>query len=306
MSFWSRIAGRKDSGEPSRNGSTAETQTGIKIPGVNDGEALEVTASLQTDPGCVRDSNEDSVMFTRPQDTETLAAKGLLALVADGMGGCSGGEIASYMVVNTVPRLYYDSKAEPSEALRTALEKVNGEIYAEAADKPELAGMGTTAVALAICGDRAYAAYVGDSRLYLLRAGRIYQMTEDHSVVYEMVRKGLLTAEEARNHEDRNVLSRSLGGRPEVEVGFWEAPLSLRNEDRLLICSDGLHDLVTDAEILSTVMTEQEGSAAAKLIAIAKERGGYDNVTVALIHVHGNKAVPDSNVKATREIQVQP
>jgi protein phosphatase len=91
-----------------------------------------------------------------------------------------------------------------------------------------------------------------------------------------------------------------------VEIGLWEAPLALRNDDRLLICSDGLHDLVNEAEILAMVMSQDNGSSARKLIDLAKERGGYDNVTVALIHVHRNKVVADGEAKATREIQVQP
>jgi serine/threonine protein phosphatase PrpC len=306
VSIWSRLIGRKKPGTPAeRNSSVGETAAG-PASGTGDvaPKTLEVAASVRTDVGCVRESNEDNATFTRPQDVQTLATKGVLALVADGMGGCSGGEIASAMAINSVPRTYYASELQPHEALKEAFEKVNQEIFAAAASDPELAGMGTTGVALAISGNQAYAAYVGDSRLYLIRAGRIYLMTQDHSVVNDMVCKGLLTPEEARNHEDRNVLFRSLGGRPEVEVSTWDAPLELRGDDRFLLCSDGLHDLVEDSEILATVLSQDNDSSPLNLIQMAKNRGGYDNVTVALIHVHSGNGLPAADAKATREIRI--
>jgi PPM family protein phosphatase len=270
---------------------------------------LEVSPSILTDVGCVRENNEDRVLFDRPDNPQLLISKGVLTLVADGMGGCSGGELASSKVAESVPRSYFKSELEPHEALKQAFEKANQEVYKAAAEDPALAGMGTTGVALAIRGNQAFAAYVGDSRLYLIRCGKIYQMTEDHSVVFDMWRQGLISPEEARNHEDRNVLTRSLGGRPEVDVSVWNEPLTVLEEDRFLLCSDGLHDLVEDREMLEVVEGQAAESAVVSLIGMAKQRGGYDNVTVALLRVHGPNGVtpPDTalqEIKVTREIPV--
>lgn len=265
---------------------------------------FEIVASVQTDVGCVRDTNEDGALFTRPQDPEVLRTKGVLALVADGMGGCSGGEFASAMAIAGIPRSYYVSQLGQSEALKEAFEKANREIFEAATENPALAGMGTTGVALAVCQGYAYAAYVGDSRIYLIRDGRIYLLTEDHSMVFEMVNKGFITREEARNHEERNVLLRSLGGRPEVEVSIWAEPMPIRQDDRFLLCSDGLHDLIDDVRILETAAELDNSAVALKLIEMAKEQGGYDNITVALLRVKSPTGEPLRDAKSTREILV--
>ena len=185
-----------------------------------------------------------------PADDRALTTHGVIALVADGMGGCNGGEVASALACEKIPRIYFASNGPAPAALRASLEAVNGEIYQAAQAQPSLRGMGTTVVAFAITSSHGWLAYVGDSRLYLIRRGQIYRMSEDHSMVFEMVHKGLLTAEEARNHADRNVLSRALGSRPQVEVSCWEEPFPIQPGDRFLLCSDGLHDLVTDEKML--------------------------------------------------------
>jgi hypothetical protein len=122
-----------------------------------------------------------------------LATHGVIALVADGMGGCNGGEVASALACDKIPKVYFASNGPAPAALRASLEAVNGEIYQTAQAQPELRGMGTTAVAFAITSSHGWLAYVGDSRLYLIRRGQIYRMSEDHSMVFEMVHKGLLT-----------------------------------------------------------------------------------------------------------------
>jgi protein phosphatase len=244
---------------------------------------LEIRASVATNTGCVRTENQDAAVFSRPADDRALATHGVIALVADGMGGCNGGEVASAMAREKIPKSYFASADAAPDALRAALEAANEEIYQVAQARPELRGMGTTAVAFAITRGLGWLAYVGDSRLYLIRRGRIYRMSEDHSMVFEMVHQGLLTREEARNHEDRNVLSRALGSRRQVEVSCWAEPFPIEPGDRFLLCSDGLHDLVTDEKMLELANRGEVGAATERLVRAANENGGYDNISVILL-----------------------
>jgi len=248
-------------------------------------EVLEIHASVATNPGRVRVENQDAAIFARPPDDRALATHGVIALVADGMGGCNGGEVASALACREIPKVYFASNGPAPAALRAALEAVNGEIYQAAQAQPDLHGMGTTALAFAITSSHGWLAYVGDSRLYLIRRGQIYRMSEDHSMVFEMVHKGLLTAEEARNHADRNVLSRALGSRPQVEVSCWDAPFPIQVGDRYLLCSDGLHDLVTDEDMLTLARSGELNIATERLVRTANENGGYDNISVILLEV---------------------
>jgi protein phosphatase len=252
---------------------------------------VEIRASVATNPGCVRPDNQDAAIFSRPADDGALATHGVIALVADGMGGCSGGEVASAMACERIPKAYFASPPPAPAALRAALEAVNAEIYQAAEAQPNLRGMGTTAVAFVIAGTQGWLAYVGDSRLYLIRRSQIYRMSEDHSLVFEMVHKGLITAEEARNHADRNVLSRALGSRPQVEVSCWDEPFPIQPGDRFLLCSDGLHDLVTDEQMLELATSGDLGAASARLVNAANSNGGYDNISVILLEAVDPAAV---------------
>jgi protein phosphatase len=267
--------------------------------------AFEIDASVQTDKGCVREINEDSGRMVRPADPALLATKGTLVVVADGMGGHSAGEVASQMAADIVTRLYYEARAKPGDALRQAVEEANRQIHAAAAADESKHGMGTTCTALALCQSTAYAAHVGDSRLYMLRDKQLYQLSEDHSAVNEMVKLGLITKEQARTHEDKNVILRALGTNPEVEVSVLE-PFRVREGDRYLLCSDGLHDLVLEDEIASLLSeTEDIHAAGERLIAMAKERGGHDNITVGIIAImpEGTAAAEAGNMRATRELE---
>jgi protein phosphatase len=267
--------------------------------------AFEVVASVQTDKGCVREINEDSGRFVRPSDAAQVVERGSLMIVADGMGGHSAGEVASQLAADVVSRLYYEAEGTPAEALRHSVEEANRSIHAAAAADESKHGMGTTCTALALCGGHASAAHVGDSRLYMLRAGCLYQLSEDHSAVMEMVKLGLISKEEARTHEDKNVILRALGTSPEVEVSMIE-PFGLREGDRYLLCSDGLYDLVRDEE-MTTLLNESEDihAAGARLIELAKERGGHDNITVGIIAImpEGKGAAKAEKMRATREVK---
>ncbi len=268
------------------------------------GGVLDLDICLQTDQGSVRANNEDRGVYKRPSDPAVAAAKGTLVVVADGMGGASAGEVASEMAVRLIPDLYYRSSQTVPLALKEALEAASREIHRTAQADPELRGMGTTCVAIAILPPELYVAYVGDSRLYMLREGGIYQLTEDHTVVGEMVRKGILTREQARFHEERNVLSLSMGGRPEITASFWEKPMLLRDGDRLLVCSDGLHDLVSDTEMLEIITNLPTHVAVPSLIQAAKRYGGHDNITAALVHVFVPQAQPVTDSRETRELSL--
>src|SRR5215813_8447219 len=194
-------------------------------PGNSIPEPFLVSASLITDCGCVRDLNEDCCQVVQPSDPDLLDRKGVLIVVADGMGGCQAGDVASRIAVETVTRAYYSSAGEPELALAAAFHQANSEIYQFSRIRDELIGMGTTCTALVIHGRVAHSAHVGDSRLYLVRSKSIYQMTEDHSVIKELIKQGVIAPEVARHHMDRNVILRALGSHETVEVATWEQPL---------------------------------------------------------------------------------
>jgi serine/threonine protein phosphatase PrpC len=306
----SREDGDKDENGKNENGGSM-TETVRATGSLEEEDAsgdYEIEASVQTDVGRVREINEDSGRFSRPSDAATLDSKGVLIIVADGMGGHSAGEVASGMAVDLVPRLYYDSPSRAPEALREAVEEANRQIYAASLADESRRGMGTTCTALAVANGEAFAAHVGDSRLYMLREGKIYLLTEDHSAVMEMVKLGLITPAEARTHEDKNVILRALGTSPEVEVAAL-APFRVRAGDRYLLCSDGLYDLVPDDEMERELAAAEDIHAAGeRLIAIAKARGGHDNITVGILELtpagSGGARRP-ADAGETREWRVQ-
>jgi len=263
-------------------------------------QGIGILASVRTDPGIVRAENEDAVIFSHSVDPIEAEKRGSIAVVADGMGGQEGGEIASEIAARIVTASYLASRDEPPAALRKAFESANAEIYRRARREPHLQGMGATCVALALRPPCAWVAWVGDSRLYLVRGGQIFQMTEDHSVVNEMVRNGLLTPEEAFNHEDRNVVTRALGSGRKVEVAVWDEPYPVRAGDRFLLCSDGLHDALKSSEMLEIILSGNTDAAADRLIHEANLRGGYDNISAILLELASPSSSPPGPVPATR------
>ncbi|MDT7780225.1 MAG: family protein phosphatase [Acidobacteriota bacterium] len=300
-----RAAAKAAQQQPPPQQQSQQQQSSQKQQPQQQSPAFEIVASVQTDMGCVREINEDSGRFVRPADPALLALKGALIIVADGMGGHSAGEVASQMAVELVSRLYFEQKSSPDAALKHAVEEANRKINSAAAADESKHGMGTTCTALALCGDKAFVAHVGDSRLYMMRGEQFYQLTEDHSAVTEMVKLGIISKEEARTHEDKNIILRALGTSPEVEASVLE-PFKLHVGDYYLLCSDGLYDLVRDEEIAS-VLTESEDIHAAgeQLIALARERGGHDNITVGIIGIKpaGAEAAEVEQVRATRELE---
>ncbi|MFN7931179.1 MAG: Stp1/IreP family PP2C-type Ser/Thr phosphatase [Blastocatellia bacterium] len=254
-----------------------------KLPQAENAPALELLASIQTDAGCVRSHNEDSSHYVCPNDPGLLARKGALVIVADGMGGHACGEVASHMAVEAINRVYYVTTGDIRATLAEAVRQANREIFQFAAQDNSLTGMGTTCVLLAIVGGFAYWAHVGDSRLYLQREQQIYQLTEDHSAVMEMVRLGLLSREEAQNHPDKNIILRAVGMQAEVEAEMGKSSLPVLPGDQFLLCSDGLSDLVSADEMKDILLAHDPHAASTALITLAKERGGHDNITVAIV-----------------------
>jgi len=243
---------------------------------------VHVLAGSRTDTGPNRANNQDCVAVW-PETPGDRPEKGVLALVADGMGGHKGGEIASGIASKTIPMIYSNHPAQPQEALLRAFETANEEIYLAARKNGSLAGMGTTCTAVAVVKGQAYLAHIGDSRMYLVRAGAIYVMTDDHSATRVLVKQGLLPAAEAKQHDERNVILRAMGTRPKVEVETWSAPFSLWPGDRLVLCSDGLYETIADEEIAGAATRHLPQDACRELIRLAVERNTSDNATVSIL-----------------------
>jgi PPM family protein phosphatase len=264
-----------------------------------------VTVSMLSDKGCLRSGNEDSASYAYPQPPSPEARQGLLALVADGMGGHAAGEVASKIAVQTIARVYYRGMAEPHKALQNAFYEANRQIYRTARRRSCYQGMGTTCTSLVLKGGAAYCAHVGDSRLYLVRADTIYLMTEDHSMVAHMLRQGLITRDQARQHTAKNIILRALGTRPQVVVSTWSQPFPIKADDRFVLCTDGLSDLVYEEEIKAIVVAEEPATACEKLISLAKTRGGSDNITVGLLSVKAAANTAAANPAHAEDIHSQ-
>jgi len=218
-----------------------------------------------------------------------------LVIVCDGMGGSNAGEVASKMAVETVARVF--AAAPPGElpqVLAHAVEVANEEIWELSRTRSDLNGMGTTCTVLALKGDHVLVAHVGDSRAYLVRSHRAMQLTTDHSLVAQLVARNQLTPEEARHDPRRNVVTRSVGVAPDVEVDLVEVDEALRPGDTLVLCSDGLHGQVSDDEIAGFAMGESLEGACGDLIELANERGGPDNITVAMLRFQKPAGPPPS------------
>ena len=238
-----------------------------------------------TDTGCHRAENEDYYCYAEPESDLDFKRKGRLAVVADGMGGHEGGKVASTIAVETVRDGYLaDPSDDPDQALRAAFQNAHAAILEYSRQHPELQCMGTTCTAVTLIDGRLRYGHVGDSRLYLMRGLSISRLTQDNSQVGRLVQEGLITPEEAAVHPQRNVLTEAMGVEP-ASGDFSETPLPLESGDILLICSDGLHGLVTDQEMLATAAIQTPAEACKELVRMAKERGGFDNITLQILKI---------------------
>lgn len=255
---------------------------------------MRIASGGCSDVGRVRGNNEDSYRIVERLN---------LFVLSDGMGGEAHGEVASAMAVDTIASHCLEAENNPAmpffcdpqpgwseqrKRLASAVHLANRKIYKSAEEHEEQQGMGATLTAAWIEDDRVSLAHVGDSRAYLLRAGGLQQLTSDHSLVAEQVRRGILTLAEAEQSEMQSVLLRALGAQPEIEVDFEEHQLMPR--DVLLLCSDGLTRMVTEPEIAGTLQAEPNPQRAAdRLVELANESGGTDNITVIVVRVNSER-----------------
>ncbi len=234
---------------------------------------LKVAQSIvRTDPGRQRRDNEDAAYAADP-----------VFVLADGMGGAQAGEVASAIVARTFEQGVPDA-GTPEERLSVLVQRANREIFDRSQADADTAGMGTTVTAAYLDGNMVSLAHVGDSRGYLFRDGELVMLTADHSLVGELLREGKLTDQEAFEHPQRSIITRALGQEPVVEIDTWTYPL--KPGDVILLCSDGLTDMITEPQVQATIAQAPDlASAADNLIAAANAAGGRDNITVVLFRV---------------------
>ncbi len=235
-----------------------------------------------TDVGQTRESNQD-YMFASENPIGNLPN---VLLVADGMGGHNAGDIASRVAIETVVKWIQEHTEEtnPLVIFRKAIEEANGKLLEMANNDEQLQGMGTTMVAAVIEGETLYVANVGDSRLYVVEE-TMCQITRDHSLVEEMVRRGEITEEEARNHPNKNIITRAIGTSPQIVVDCFEETIS--PVTTILLCSDGLTNMIEDTGIFSILKKHSKNlpKAGESLISKANKNGGKDNITVLLANL---------------------
>ncbi len=245
---------------------------------------MHIRYGSQSDRGKVRGSNEDSY-------AANLKTK--LFLVADGMGGHAAGEIASQIAAATVEEVVAGgirSSMPPEEILFNAAQEANARIYQTQRMKPEFAGMGSTLTALSLQGGKYHIAHVGDSRAYLLREGRLEQLTRDHSLVWHLFESGMLRKNELSSHPQKNLITRSIGPHPQVEVDMEQG--EAREGDVFVLCSDGLTDMISEEKIRDILSTRQKSpqQLGEMLVKEANECGGQDNITVVVVRIEPGSA----------------
>lgn len=256
-------------------------------------DALEV--AVCSDPGIVRSHNEDAVFA----DAELG-----IAILADGMGGYNAGEVASGMATTLLATSFSNLLSglesgiepeffgDPKQLMHDEICGTNAAIFNASHSQPQYSGMGTTLVFSWFLDNRLYLGHVGDSRAYLWRGERLQQLTKDHSLLQEQIDSGMISVEEARYSANRNLVTRALGIEPEVEVDLGEHDVF--SGDLILLCSDGLNDMLDDDEIAEVLEMHAKNltTAAQRLVEVANENGGRDNVSVILVRVQGDYAVP--------------
>ena len=238
-----------------------------------------------SDVGRHRKNNEDAYYI----HLDNQLGSGNIYIVADGMGGCNSGEVASSYAIESFLESFYDEKAKSEEILDRlagALIAANQAVYNKSNSSREFAEMGTTVVAAAIRDGKLYIVYVGDSRAYLIRNKEIVPLTTDHSYVMELVKLGSITREEAATHPKRNIITRAVGLNKTVEVDA--VVQDVQKDDMLLLCTDGLTGMLKDSEILEIILKRTAfEKKAQRLLEAANNRGGYDNISLILVDIGG-------------------
>ncbi len=236
--------------------------------------AFELEFSGKSDIGMRRANNQDSIL---------LNAKNKIFAVADGMGGHSGGEVASSLAVKTLEKIFPEVKAEGiAERISETIRICNQVIYEQSQADPKLRGMGTTLSTAILDEDSVHIGQVGDSRVYMYRNGELFQITEDHSQVYELLKAGLISETNIGTFQ-KNVITRSVGYEPEVQVDLFSR--KLKKGDRYMICSDGLSGMVSNEQIAQIMQNFSVEDAVNNLVELANLQGGEDNVSVIIFEV---------------------
>ncbi len=283
-------------------------------------ERAHLQIAALTHPGMSGKNNEDRYAVSAFHLESEPFTPVVFAIISDGIGGHRAGEVAAEMVVETVSQAIAKSDAlQPIQTLREAIMRSSQEIALEAESDAEKKGMGATCACALVIGERLYTATVGDSRLYLLRGGSITQISIDHTWVQEAVEAGVIAAEDAKTHPNAHVIRRYLGSKQPVEpdTRLRLAPtesaaqseanqgLQLLPGDQILLCSDGLTDLVGDGEIMAALQNQEQQNALHELVELANQRGGHDNITLIALRLpaHVHSTLPETLVLAPQPVQ---
>jgi len=246
----------------------------------------QVTIGAATHPGKRKTENEDSFDYVLPEGGKRNK-KGILLILADGMGGHAGGAIASRTAVDVVKDQYLKAATDDVlDALKEAFQKANAAVLEKSADDRSLAGMATTLTAVVLKEDLLYHAHVGDSRAYLIDESDMVVFTEDHSYVASLVAAGAITEAEAETHPQRNLVTRAVGALPDLDIDTGGFPHPLKKNQHVMLCCDGLFKVVPEKEIQSIIESEEEpNQTCEKLVERANRYGGPDNITVVLARI---------------------
>ncbi len=272
--------------------------TAARAPQVEaDATGLAIEAVSITETGPVRDHNEDCVLVVTAEPSQPDAPPVHLIALADGMGGHQAGEVASELAIDTARSAYLrEGNSDPEARIAYAMHQANAAVFAASNETAERHGMGTTLVLAALSGRLMHYAWVGDSRLYRWRDGKLEQMTEDDTLVLRLAREGLIPLDEVSQHPDRNILSQALGTHPEIPELHVGGPADVCEGDRFLLCSDGVHDVLDEIRLAETLGTGTVREVAQRLIDTAIGAGSQDNVSVCVVAA----ASPAQAVRAAR------
>ena len=284
------------------NSQPASSQPAAPVPEAPSSDRLCLTGAMLSRAGVARLLNEDVVVYVLPRFNEPLERQSAFALVADGMGGHTAGEVASRLAAETVRRHYYELSGPVPEVLAASLAAANEAVYLRGLMDADCAGMRTTCTVLVVEDNLAYLGHVGDSRAYLLRDGQLSQISQDHSVVAELVRSGTITASEASRSPYRNLVLQALGTRQTVEPMIWQEGLAVRSGDIFILCSDGLSDLLADQTIAEVAARLPPLEACHELIDAALAAGGNDDVSLGIFIVREREPASSSPERPTRRI----
>jgi serine/threonine protein phosphatase PrpC len=265
---------------------------------------MEIIGAMRTDTGLVRSLNEDSVAWVTPHDDDAATNRGNLALVADGMGGHAAGEVASALAADVVRRLYYDLDGPIPQVLANAFAAANRAIIEYAQEHPECRGMGTTCTVLAFRDSQAWLAHIGDSRAYLLRDRHLTQLSEDQTLVAKLVSEGTITQAEADHSPMHNVILQALGTTSNIRPMIGAKGLPLQSGDVLILCSDGVSNMVPDDKIAEVASRLPPQEACDALIEAALAAGGHDNASLGVFSVTDGATRRRAAEPTTRRIKL--